>query len=112
MAQRLIALAVTGLFATAAAAQLADPTRPAALGALEQGAPAAASAPPSRLQSVLISPGRRVAVIDGRMVSLGDRVGDSKLIAVAPTEVVLERGARRETLKLLPSGVEKKRVKP
>jgi MSHA biogenesis protein MshK len=102
MAQRLIALGL--LAATAAAAQgLSDPTRPPSA-----SAPSAArsEAPLSRLQSVLISPGRKLAVIDGQTVALGGRLGDATVVAIAPTQVVLQTGATYQTLKLFP-GIEK-----
>lgn len=112
MAQRVIALAL--LLAASSATQaalaqpLADPTRPATAAPAES-TPAEAATPPSRLQSVLISPSRRVAVIDGRAVKIGERVGDATLVAIAPSEVTLQRGEERQTLKLH-AGIEKKPV--
>jgi MSHA biogenesis protein MshK len=111
MAQRLIVLAASGLLAGAALAQpLADPTRPPAAGTgeLRRSDPA----PATRLQSVLISSRRSVAVIDGRAVRVGERVGDATLVAIDPSEVTLERGAARERLTLLPAAIEKKPVGP
>lgn len=115
MAERLIAAmcALTALFAGSSASQAAlaqalrDPMRPpaAAEASALQGAGAAPAA--ARLQSVLISPGRRVAVIDGRVVRLGERVGDATLVAISESQVVLQRADARETLKLNPV-VEKK----
>jgi MSHA biogenesis protein MshK len=105
MAKRLIAacglLAASSAFAQA----LSDPTRPPSFSG-DSGRSAAAAAPASRLQSVLISPGRKLAVIDGRTVALGERIGDATLFAIAPTEVTLQKGAGYQTLKLYP-GVEK-----
>ena len=69
------------------------------------------AAAPSRLQSILISSGRRVAVIDGRAVRIGERVGDAIVVAIAPSEVTLQRGEARETLTLHP-GVDKRPVPP
>ncbi len=112
MAERLIAALLMGLSASPAVAQaLSDPTRP----------PAAPAASPDeglnetakgalRLQSVLISPGRRVAVIDGRLVQLGERIGDATLVAISESQVVLQRAGGRETLKLNPV-VDKKAAK-
>lgn len=110
MAERLIMLACASLFAGAALAQpLRDPTRPPGVGG--ESAPAEAVAP-TRLQSVLISPHRSVAVIDGRAVSVGERVGGAKVVAISAAEVTLETGASRQTLRLLPAGVDRKRVTP
>jgi MSHA biogenesis protein MshK len=119
MAQRLIAslCALAALLAGSSASQaalaqaLGDPMRPPATPgpASAEGSkePATAAA---RLQSVLISPGRRVAVIDGRVLQLGERIGDAKLVAISESQVVLQRPSGRETLKLNPI-VEKKAAK-
>ncbi|WP_426104879.1 MSHA biogenesis protein MshK [Massilia sp. TSP1-1-2] len=56
-----------------------------------------------QLQSILVSlrpGGRRVAVIDGKTVRQGQRVGDAVLVAIGATEVVLRRGGKTETLTL------------
>jgi MSHA biogenesis protein MshK len=109
MAQRLIALSILLAASSPSPAQvLNDPTKPPASTSLspEEAAPGEAAVAPSRLQSVLISPSRRTAVIDGRAVTIGDRVGDATLVAIAPSEVILQRGAERQALKLHP-GVEK-----
>lgn len=105
MAERLILL--LALVAGAAAAQpLGDPTRPFAEGAA--AAPRHIEATPgTRLQSVLISPSRSIAVIDGRAVRLGERVGEATLVSIEPSQVILQRGAAYERLSLLPGGVQK-----
>lgn len=109
MAQRLILLVASSLLAASALAQqFADPTRPPTRGA---AAPRQSVAAPSRLQSVLISPSRSVAIIDGRSVRLGERVGDAILVSVEPSQVTLQRGAERQRLTLLPPAVEKMRVR-
>ena len=108
MAQRLIFAAAVLLASVPVQAQaLNDPMRPPQVSA-ERQTEAAAS---SRLQSVLISPTRSVAVIDGRAVRLGEQVGDAKLVAISPSEVTLQRGRERRTLRLHP-GIEKKRPVP
>lgn len=110
MAQRLIFFGAVLLASVAAQARveaqaLSDPMRPPAA----SGEKAEAAAESSRLQSILISRGRAVAVIDGRAVHLGERVGDARLVAIAPSEVTLERGAQRQTLRLHP-GIAKRPV--
>jgi len=118
MAQRLKALMLLAALPLAAwpAAHaqpaLSDPTRPPNVlpGALRDAstrgeAPVVAS----RLQSVLISPQRRLAVIDGRTVPLGGKVDDATLVQIAETHVTLRRGAELKTLELYP-GVERKAV--
>jgi MSHA biogenesis protein MshK len=109
MAERLIMLAAASILAGTALAQpLGDPTRPPAQGRAE---PRQADQPRTRLQSVLISSGRSVAVIDGRAVRPGERVGDATLISIEPAEVTLQRGAATERLTLLPGLVDKKQVR-
>jgi hypothetical protein len=109
MAERLIVLAAASVFAGAALAQpLADPTRPPTESPAELRQSAVGS---SRLQSVLISSRRSVAVIDGRAVQLGERVGDATLVSIEPSEVTLQRGVARERLTLLPGVIEKRPVR-
>jgi MSHA biogenesis protein MshK len=110
MAERLISFAAASVLAGAALAQpLADPTRPPTQGPAELRQ---TEAPSTRLQSVLVSPGRSVAVIDGRAIRIGERVGDAILVSIEPSEVTLQRGAALERLTLLPGAVEKRPVKP
>jgi MSHA biogenesis protein MshK len=91
--------------AAAQGAPLADPTRPPS--AVEPSGNELAVPAGPRLQSVLISPSRRVAVIDGKTLGLGEKFGAATLEAVTETAVVLKYPDRRETLRLNP-GVEKR----
>ena len=79
-------------WAPLAAADVPDPTEPPSSGAIEGGAaPDAVSiAPgPGRLTAVVISPARRVAVIDGIPVRVGDEVGAARVIEIEPLSVRL-----------------------
>jgi len=78
---------------------LADPTRPPNVSA--EAAEAVVIEGP-RLQSVLISPTRRAAVISGTAVALGGRYGNARVEAISESAVVLRYADRRETLQLLP----------
>lgn len=106
-----VALVVAiGMMPIAASAQvLKDPTRPpASHGASgNDGATGAAPVSVPVLQSVLISPGRMVAIISGQTVKLGDQIGDARVIKITETEVVLRNGKDLQTLKLFPN-IEKK----
>lgn len=88
---------------------LTDPTRPPGAGvSVEQpGAAGSAGAAANRLQSVLISSGRRIAVIDGVPVAVGGKIGEATLVRVSEGEVLLKTGTQTEILKLLP-GIDKK----
>ena len=103
----LILLCVLALSPVTAGAQaLSDPTRPPANfgGAADTDADAGGG---TVLQSVIISPTNKAAIISGVMVKLGEKYGDAVLVKVAENEVVLKTGATSQTLKLLP-GVEKR----
>lgn len=64
-----------------------------------------------RLQSVMISPTRSAAIINGVMVRLGEKYGDAVLVRVAESEVVLRSGGAQQVLKIHP-GVEKREIVP
>lgn len=81
-----------------------DPTRPPAELAAE--APRGAIGG-NQLQSVVISPTRKAAIINGVVVELGKKYGDAVLTKVAEDEIVLESGGSRQVLKLHPA-VDKK----
>ena len=84
----------------APAGVLVDPTRPPSFAA---GVPGGEKSAQSRtLQSVLIAPGRSVAVVDGEMVRVGSWLGDAEVVKINETGVVLRVSGRTETLRLLP----------
>lgn len=91
---------------------LVDPTRPpnvAPAGARDGSAqPGAAAAP--RLESTLISPNRKLAVIDGQTVTVGSKVDEATVVQIAETRVTLRQGAELKTLELYP-GIERKPAK-
>jgi hypothetical protein len=80
---------------------LVDPTRPPDVGTGSTAEPAAVTGP--RLQSVLISPTRRAAVISGTAVALGGSYGNARVEQISESSVVLRYPDRRETLHLLPT---------
>ena len=85
---------------------LSDPTRPA-IGmpsAADAGGGAGSAIQPVHqgLQSVIISPQRRAAVIDGATVELGGKVGDATLIDVRESSVVLQGAQGRRVMELFP----------
>jgi MSHA biogenesis protein MshK len=99
----LVALA-GAMGSTAAQPQImTDPTRPP-IGIFADVPDA--TAPGNQLQSVMISPTRRAAIINGVVVELGAKYGDAVLMRVAEDEVVLRSGSSQQVLKLHP-GVEK-----
>ncbi|MCW5624235.1 MAG: hypothetical protein KIT73_05920 [Burkholderiales bacterium] len=102
------ALAVAGAMA-APAEMLPDPTRPPAM-LLAPTVPADGESDGGLvLQSVLIAPHHRAAVIGGNLVQQGGRVRGYTLTQVTETEVTLAGAGGRRTLKLFP-GIQKKLV--
>jgi MSHA biogenesis protein MshK len=95
------------LATTVQAAPFADPFRPprqaeqAASG--ERAAPIAAT----RLESVLIAPDRRIAVINGQQYTEGARFGSGRVLRISEAEVVIRHADRDEAIKLFPQGIKK-----
>jgi MSHA biogenesis protein MshK len=86
---------------SAGAQAVQDPTRPPQ--ALIKPVAGAASNGAPQLQSILVARGqggRRVAVIDGNMVRIGDMVGGARVTGMTASAVQLQRGGKRETLKM------------
>jgi MSHA biogenesis protein MshK len=86
------------LLAPALAQQLPDPTRPPTV--IGQGEEVVSVGPV--LQSVLIAPDRKMAIISGQTVRLGEQFNGAKLVSVSETQVVLRNGSEQQTLKLFP----------
>ena len=63
------------------------------------------------LQSVIISPTSKAAIISGVLVKLGEKYGDAVLVKVAENEVVLKSGTTSQVLKLYP-GVDRSDAAP
>ncbi|UGQ48378.1 MSHA biogenesis protein MshK [Massilia endophytica] len=104
------------LAASAAHAQVQDPTRPPAEAMVAPAGSADAAALPAepkgpRLESVLVGrgySGREIAVIDGKIVRRGERFNGAVLVKVTPNTAVLKRGSKEEVLRLFPPMIEGK----
>ncbi|HTS54884.1 MAG TPA: hypothetical protein VMH26_16555 [Burkholderiales bacterium] len=110
MARLVLIEALAAALALAAGAAYAegvsDPTRPPSGFHVGSGhGPARSSEPRGGLvlQSVLIYPDARSAIISGEHVLLGQKVRGLRLVRVAETEVVLLNGSERRTLRLFPN---------
>jgi hypothetical protein len=107
----LAATLLVGATLPAAATGLTDPTLPPAPPAAKSSPPAegsAAARAPSRLQMVIRGPGEaRVAVIDGAVARVGDRIpvdgGEARVARITDHSVTLTRGDAQQTLDLLPA---------
>jgi MSHA biogenesis protein MshK len=99
---------VWGVFAIACALplnvlaeNLPDPTRPPAELNAVVGSPANIE-DKWVLQSVLLSPSIKSAIIGGQTVDFGERYRGARLVKISETEVVLQTGSALRTLKLFP----------
>jgi len=96
----LFAVAFVSMSLDVWAQEIADPMRPPV--GFAQGQIEETPAGPV-LQSVLISPTRKIAIISGKTVKVGDKFGDAKVVSIADNEVVLQSGKNRQVLKLFPT---------
>ena len=84
-------------------AALADPTRPPVTVSEPVSTGDASVVAPGGLQTIIVGRGRKpMAVINGIMVGLGDKVGEATLVKLSESEAVLQGPAGREVLHLLP----------
>jgi MSHA biogenesis protein MshK len=99
---------LAGLLLTAGHAALADslpdPTRPAIdLNSVGGAAEVVPEEDISRgLQSIIISPSYRAAIINGEKVFVGGKTGDSRLVEVRESSVVLQNAQGKRVLELFP----------
>jgi MSHA biogenesis protein MshK len=104
---RILLCAMSVLMPSAAqTAPFADPTRPPNM--VDSGSAVLPAGP--RLESVLIAPDRRVAVISGQQVRLGDKFGDGQVVRITASEVVIRGADAVETLKLFPEAEKRLRA--
>ena len=81
---------------------LQDPMRPPGF-AFPSGAGPGAMAPSGPvLQSTLVSNGRRIAMIDGKPMKVGDRIGSGRIISIDPGAVTLREANKIRVLQLYP----------
>ena len=71
---------------------LRDPTRP-----YSPSQDVHASSPRFVVNAIIISPQRRVAIVNGRRVTVGDSLGGATVIAIEKNQLVLELGGKRIT---------------
>ncbi len=87
---------------SAPAVALHDPTRPTDP-ELYFGRHAGAAGRPWILHSILNAPDRRIAIINGKRVREGERIGSARVLRIGTSDVLLQTGKRRLTLRLLPA---------
>lgn len=98
-----------GMLLVAAPLQaLEDPTRPPE-GAWQSSLPAEDKAAPWVLSSTLVSPQRRVAMINGQNVEQGDTIGAARVLRIDTTGVTLLANGEQIRIGLLPTDMKKAR---
>lgn len=60
-----------------------------------------------KLNSLLISKTRKVAIINGKRVKEGDVIGNAKVVTIKKGKVVVSRNGQYETLKLKPNPIKR-----
>ncbi len=88
---------------------LVDPTRPPSHRLPAKTSIGINAAPKWVLSSTLIAPARRLATINGKTVSIGQRIGTAKVISIEPSQVALKEGNKKIVLHLLPNGIKRTR---
>lgn len=102
---RLSELLLAGLLSTSALAQNAppDPMRPPTQAEVEawfgRGTTTAERAP-FDLQAILLGPGRRIAIVDGTRLRVGESIGNATVESIEPGRVVLSRAGQRIELNI------------
>jgi hypothetical protein len=96
---------VTVMLPLAGATALMDPTRPydASWSARQSGHTSSGWV----LNSTLVSPHRRLAVINGVHVAEGESIGSATVLRIRKLDVLLQAPNKRIRLKLLPGNVRK-----
>ena len=79
---------------------LKDPTRPPVVA--QPADPGEKPESSAVLQSVMIMPNTRFAIIGGEWVEVGGRYRDAQVVSITETEVVLRRAEGTESLKMFP----------
>lgn len=72
---------------------------------LPETKPTDSSPPPLTVKAILISDRIRLASIDRTIVTVGDSMGDEKVLEIEPDRVVLGKGDKRRTLLLSQSPI-------
>lgn len=89
------------------ASVLIDPTRPTTRHKTTTSDNVGAVVRSWKLESTLVAPDRRVAVINGKLVSEGESVDGARVIEIRKLDVLVQTPTRRMTLQLLPDIVKK-----
>lgn len=100
---RLLLTLLVAATAGTLSAQERDPTRPPSQAEIEAWfgtGPQVRGSAPFRLQSILLSPTRRIAVIDDQRLRIGEHIGTARVTSIEPGRVVLEQDDKNIVLEI------------
>lgn len=83
---------------------LEDPTQPPGFVSSANGT-GSGQVPAWQVSSILIAKDRRLAVVNGKTVKRGEKVGGARVVSISPTAVRLRNSVETFTVKLLPAQV-------
>jgi MSHA biogenesis protein MshK len=81
-------------------AKMRDPTQPAIVDSITPDLKEKKKEDIYTLQSIIVSPTRRIALINDQFVSIGDWIGQEKVELIENNKVVLSRQGQKKTLYL------------
>lgn len=84
----------------AASERLLDPTRPANAKEVVREAPQGV-----RLEAILHSEDRLIAIVNGKIVRVGDRVGDARIDEISADSIRYTRAGRSQVTRLAPKHI-------
>ena len=91
-----VPLAAAVLGVQAFAADIAsDPMRPDTLRAVSATAPARL-----RVNAIIVSDERRIAIVNGRRVGIGDSIGTATVVAISKAEILVDVDGSQLTLRV------------
>lgn len=99
-----VAVVATAVASTAIAETLSDPMQPPNASSFKRSGKTVQS---YNLSSILISPDHRSAIINGKNVTVGDRIGNARVTHIQGNEVTITVAGKTRTLTLLPLSIKK-----
>lgn len=88
-----------------AAGEIGDPTRPSHI--RNESRNVETRAPSWVVESIIVSPERKLATINGRVVGINEWVGGARVVEILPYEVRLEYKGESRRISLIPIRVKK-----
>ena len=88
-------VAAAGSAAAPAAEIASDPMRPDTLQSIAASAPAR-----YRVNAIIVSDERRIAIVNGQRVGVGDALGDATVVSISKAEVILDVDGSRQSLRV------------